>query len=333
MRNLETFCSMDVDLVKTELERFGIAVEVRTFSEIDVRRCDVVGRPVIYQSSEDEGLLYKSFIEDVLLALQFRGACLVPSFYCFRSHHNKVFWELLRDAVSSEEVKSIQSRCYGVLEEFLPGGVEYPQVIKASEGAGSRGVHLAHNAAEAARKCEEITLSANWRERLSERLSRKRIPGYVKRSLHRRKFVVQNFIGGLTHDYKVLAYGKKYYVVRRDNRPGDFRASGSGLLSWPEEPPQGLLDFASKVFGAFDAPAMSMDIAHDGEHFHLIEGQFVCFGPKSLQDSSHYFTPAEPGWRRVVEPSVLEEEFARCVAAYLEREQGGEPASTVGPTT
>jgi len=88
----------------------------------------------------------------------------------------------------------------------------------------------------AARKCEEITLSANWRERLSERLSRKRIPGYVKRSLHRRKFVVQNFIGGLTHDYKVLAYGKKYYVVRRDNRPGDFRASGSGLLSWPEEP-------------------------------------------------------------------------------------------------
>lgn len=310
---------MDVDRLRAEFARLGFDLDARPFSSVDLRKWDVRDCPVVYQSSEDKGLLYKSYIEDILLGLQLRGAFLVPSFYHFRAHHNKVFWELLRDATSCEEIKSIESRCYGVLEEMLPDSLTYPVVMKVSSEAGGRGVWLAHNAAQAERIAKQLTLSASWRERLNEWRNRKQILGYVRRSQHRRKFVTQNFISGLTHDFKVLAYGEKYYVVRRENRPNDFRASGSGRLSWPEELPTGLLDFSRKVFAAFDVPAMSLDVAYDGQRFHLLEGQFVSFGPKAMEDSEYFFVANESGWHKVTQKSLPEEEFAECIALFLKR--------------
>jgi len=50
--------------------------------------------------------------------------------------------------------------------------------------------------------------------------------------LHRSKFIVQEFIPDLSNDWKVLVFWDKYYVLRRKNRPNDFRASGSGLFSF-----------------------------------------------------------------------------------------------------
>ena len=90
---------------------------------------------------------------------------------------------------------------------------------------------------------------------------RRRKMGYVPYSMHRQKFLVQEFIPGLQGDFKVLVYWDRYYVVSRNNRPGDFRASGSGLLTWPEDPPGGLLEYAQRVFNHFRVPMISLDIA------------------------------------------------------------------------
>lgn len=325
-RNVKTLCSMDVDRLRAEFERLGFAVEARPFSSIDLRKFDLKDCPVVYQSSEDRGLLYKSYIEDTLLGLQLRGAFLVPSFYCFRAHHNKVFWELLRDATPCEEIKSIESRPYGVLEELQTDSLPYPVVMKASWGAGGNSVYLAHNAAEAEIIAKKMALSDSdsWKDKVNKWRDRKQNPGYVGHSRHRRKFVTQNYISGLTHDFKVLAYGEKYYVVRRENRPNDFRASGSGRLSWPEDPPALLLEFARKTFLAFDVPLMSMDIAFDGRRFHLLEAQFVTFGTIAMENSSHHFTMQEGRWKRVNGPSLPEAEFAGCVAAYIKRKLGSQ---------
>ena len=49
---------------------------------------------------------------------------------------------------------------------------------------------------------------------------------YHRASVHNRKFIVQNYIDGLSGDYKVLKYGSKFYSLYRKNRDNDFRASG-----------------------------------------------------------------------------------------------------------
>jgi len=90
---------------------------------------------VLYQTSEDRHLSYKSYIEDILLGMVIQGAKLVPSFRLFRAHHNKVFMVILRDLSPNGKIKNIRSKTFGVLEDFLNYAPATPFVIKPSEGA------------------------------------------------------------------------------------------------------------------------------------------------------------------------------------------------------
>jgi hypothetical protein len=142
---------------------------------------------------------------------------------------------------------------------------------------------------------------------------------YVPRSLHRQKFITQNLVPRLSEDFKVLVYGPKYYVVKRRNRKNDFRASGSGLISWPEDAPCHILNAARKMYQAFNVPCASLDIAFDGNKSYLLEMQFLMFGPMAMEHSQWHFTFSQGQWQRVDGPSVPEVEFATCVVDYLER--------------
>jgi hypothetical protein len=131
--------------------------------------------------------------------------------------------------------------------------------------------------------------------------------------------VSQTFIPELSGDFKVLVYWDKYYVLGRRNRPADFRASGSGLFSWPEEPPLDLLDYAKRVFDYFKVPVISLDIALSGDTPVLIEFQFVNFGPLTMEHSHWYFVQSEQNsWKKVEGKSMPEVEFARSVVRYFE---------------
>jgi glutathione synthase/RimK-type ligase-like ATP-grasp enzyme len=110
-----------------------------------------------------------------------------------------------------------------------------------------------------------------------------RRPGYRAESWHRGKFVVQDFVPGLDHDWKVLVYGEKLYVLRRGVRDGDFRASGSGKIAWPEAAPAAVLDLCWKLCRALDVPWLSVDVVTAGDSAHVIEFQVIYFGTLTLE--------------------------------------------------
>jgi len=143
---------------------------------------------------------------------------------------------------------------------------------------------------------------------------------YAAKSNHRSKFLIQNFVEGMDGDYKVVVYGQKYYVLSRKNRKNDFRASGSGIFEWSEEPVDGLFDFSKSVLESLDTPYISLDVGYLDSAFYLIEFQCLHFGNYTLEGSSFYFTKSDTGWDRVVEESILEREFARAVVGYIDRE-------------
>ena len=88
---------MNKDLLKKYFEKNGYKIVIKKFSDINFREENVEGQSIIYPSSEDNHRFYKSYIEDIILGLEVKGAHLIPKHNYLRAHDNKVFMEILRD--------------------------------------------------------------------------------------------------------------------------------------------------------------------------------------------------------------------------------------------
>jgi hypothetical protein len=308
-----------VERVCEGLRQAGFEPSVRQFADIDFRAESFAGLHIVYQSAEDPDLLYKSYLTDVLLGLLIAGANLIPRFPLFYAHHNKVFMEILREVGGVEHIRTLRSRQFGTLEEFAARVALQPGelVLKPSAGSLSTGIVRAKGERQKIAAARRMSRSGTWYDHLKDVVKRRvRDPWHIT-SNHRNKFVTQSFLPGLDHDYKILVYGDKYYVLVRRNREDDFRASGSGLFRWPEDVSPVLLDFARLTFERFDCPFIALDIAFDGAACHLLEMQFVMFGTLTLERSTFYFTRGAGGWHTVAETPDLDREFTASIVRYL----------------
>lgn len=325
---------IDVALLKEELEQAGHEVEIVCLHDIQFPS-KYKGWYVIYPSSEDYGLFYKEFLEDILLRLQMDGAILLPRFELFRAHHNKVFMDLYRTSLS-QPYQTLQSQFFYSVKDaqkVLNEENTYPMVLKAASGSGSAGVALARNAKEAMKKISKMGSVKYFDYEYSLKRKIRLILGKIKRKITgvkllelpevRQKMVAQNFIPGLTHDYKVLVFGDKYYLLRRKVKNSDFRASGSGIREFPDEfteTEEKVLEFAKGAYEELHTPLLSIDIAYDGERCHMIEFQCLNFGPYTLQFAESYYRKTGDGWQRIKGESVLEKEMANSYLYFAANE-------------
>ena len=330
MEDLLHFTSMDAPKMKARFEQAGFSVQVATFGELDLDR-DFRGRYVVYQTSEKKGPFYKHYVEDMVFHLERRGAILLPPFAHLKAHHNKCYMELMRREFRNPELKSLRAWCFGSVEEAVAGmPSRFPVVLKQTAGSGSEGVYLARNAEEYRRHAQAISQTAlgpGWCE-----VARAGIKQAVRKGLSplaakyrrtdppvRQPVVVQEFLPNLAGDYKVVVFGGKYYILYRQNREGDFRASGGGkLFVVPEAEREGLLDFARKAVAEIDYPMLGLDIAFDGQRYHLFEFQMIHLGPYTLQAAEFWHEFRDGKWTRFDGKSDLEAEFCRSLCAHVE---------------
>lgn len=322
----------DRDLLARSFEALGYRADFLSFCDVDFRGRDLRGHPFLYTSAEDQGLHYKAFVEDIVLGLQAAGAWVIPNFFLLRAHHNKVFMEILRDLESPGGASSPASRSFGTLEDLRSrlGEIALPTVVKAAAGSMGKNVFLCRTRAALLRAAARVSASRHLRSDLWDLGRKLRRRGYVRESLHRRRFVVQPFLPGLTSDWKVLVYGRKFYVLMRRARPGDFRASGSGRLEFIPKVPPAVLDFAEKVFRHFAIPQISLDIAVDGDKLRLFEFQTVYFGTTTIDEAPFHFERSATGWQRIDGRSRVEEEFARSVAEHLRERESSQERDRAG---
>lgn len=298
-------------------EKQNYQVRIKKFSEIDFLNTKYENFLVLYHSTEDPGLLYKDYIEDILLGLQLQGAVLIPKFEYFRAHHNKVFMEILRPTL--DKSKDLQSLFFGTLEELLEckNKFIFPLVLKSSAGARSKGVFLLKNLSElilVAKRTMRSLAFENAKMFVKSILKNKKSLYF---SNHRRKIILQKYIPGLSGDFKVLIYWDKYYIVERKNRTNDFRASGSGILSFPNEINEELLQYSMNIFKIAKVPYMGLDIAIKDGKFYLLEFQFVGMGNYALEKSDFYFAKDNEKWDKVYKKSVLENEIVRSLDRFI----------------
>jgi hypothetical protein len=310
----------DLDSLRAALDRRGYDTITLRYADLDLRAQDFSGENVLYQSSEDPGLLYKDYIEDLLLGMNMQGATLIPRFEYFRAHHNKIFMEVLRDVTLSPEIGGARAQSFGTLEDFMRRGsdVKLPAVLKTSAGSKGRGVTIAKDVSSMRRAAKRLARSISLHNLWWRGLHLFDARGFLRMSNHRRKFLVQDYVPGLAGDYKVVIYWDRYFVLYRHNRWSSPTASGSGRFSRPC-PPHIVLDFAESVMRSFSTPFMALDIGHAFDRCHLFEFQFLCFGQRTLEDAKCYYERQNGRWARVSSSPVLEQEFARSVDLYLRK--------------
>jgi glutathione synthase/RimK-type ligase-like ATP-grasp enzyme len=316
---------MNKDLLKKYFEKNGYKIVIKKFSDINFREENVEGQSIIYPSSEDNHRFYKSYIEDIILGLEVKGAHLIPKHNYLRAHDNKVFMEILRDMSGLEELKTIKTNHFGTYEEFIQKQTYFTEdkyVIKASEGAMSVGVELSKNKLDLRKKIKSISNSKDFKLDLKDKLRSFKHQGYIQESSNRKKYIIQNFIPNLINDWKIIIFGDKFYMFYRATRDNDFRASGSKKFTFNDDLPipDGIFNLAKKVFDSFDTPHLSLDIVFDGYNFHVIEFQFLYFGTIGHTKSESFFKKINNKWERIYENLDLEEVYVDSIVKFIEKE-------------
>ncbi len=310
---------MDKEKMTSFFREEGFHVTYKNFSDIDFKNTDYAGSLILYTSSEDKGFHYKDFIEDIVWGLELNGAVVIPEFKYLRANNNKVFMEILRDSFDDNPISDLPALYFGTYEDMRARmeSLEGQMVLKTARGAMSKGVSLGKNEIQVKKIARKYSRSPHYFAELWDIKNRIKHQGFKKDSLYRNKFVVQRFVPGLDHDWKVLVYGSKIYVLLRENRTHDFRASGSGKFRYTEDLPAGMLDFAWEVFSKMNVPNVSLDIVYDGKRFYVLEFQAIHFGTKTIENSDFSFNQTKDGWITIREKPDLEKVYVASISTYI----------------
>ncbi|WP_296384967.1 hypothetical protein [Winogradskyella sp.] len=291
-------------------------------SEVNFRDKKYKNCIFLYTTTEDNKEYYKLYIEDIVLGLEAIGAKVLPSFIHLKSHHNKVFMEILRDVQDFEPLNNIETQKFGTLEEFerhFEKG-EDNVVVKMASGASSLGVFLGKGYSDLLAKVKKASKTPHIKEDIKEGLRKVKHKDYIPVSNHRNKFITQNFIPNLTNDWKILIYLDKYYIFERPVRDNDFRASGSGkekyMFGDKANIPNGIFDYAKSIYEKLNAPMLSVDIAYANNQFYTLEFQFTGFGTSGQQLSENYFSYQDGKWETIYDKLDLEQVYADSIIGF-----------------
>lgn len=193
----------------------------------------------------------------ILSALEHAGLKVFPDFRTAWHFDDKVAQKYLFEAL---DIPSVPAHVFVERDKALAWveSTEFPKVFKLRRGAGSAGVQLVRNSQQARRLIKRafgrgFPVYDPWGS-LKERLYKMRSgqaslisllkgaariiypPRYSKILGRERGYVYfQDFIPENDSDTRVIVIGERAFGIRRMVRPGDFRASGSGRISYARE--------------------------------------------------------------------------------------------------
>jgi glutathione synthase/RimK-type ligase-like ATP-grasp enzyme len=222
--------------------------------------------------------------KSILLAAEKAGIKVFPDTQSYWHFDDKLSEKYLFEALG---IPHIPTNVFYSRDEALEWMLKatFPVVFKLRGGAGAQNVFLLRNKKEATyyinkmfskglnpqrsplhdfkNKINNHNANRDWRAAF------KRLPGTIRNimsmnnEMHREKgyFMVQDFLPDNNYDIRSAIYGEKAFIFRRINRPGDFRASGSGVRNYEyHESFESLVDLTFKAARKIGTQAMSFDI-------------------------------------------------------------------------
>jgi len=284
---------------------------IENIISFDLKSDDIV----VYTSSDDESI--RAYVKDIIYLIS-KQCTVIPSLDALMAHENKGFQQIFREKNGFGDLKG----SYFFHLDDAPEA--FPFVYKTAMGAGSSGVELIEE------KRDIKKIKGMFRTPLKRaiimlaralKLNPEEFNRYKYRYKKKRLSVSQQYLPGLVGDYKILIFGKKIFILERKVSKGTFKASGSGLFSFPSKKDisKDLLNYAKSIHEKLDVPYSSLDIAKSDAGFHLIEYQATNFGPYTLVESPGHFIFENDEWVYISGSSDLEDCFSEAILEYIER--------------
>ena len=213
--------------------------------------------------------------EKVYLLERFYGKIVVPNFSTVWHFESKVAQSYLFDLLNVKTPDTIVSFDYTEAKEIAERS-SFPVVRKKPAGAGSVNVKAIRSLKDLRRDMENTFSFSLWDRSLEEKNRFKRIAGglrhrwfwnlALRKLFHSQLFGVvywQEFIPGNDSDLRITVIGDRFATgFWRRNRPGDFRASGSGNIDYDTPLPEEALRCCLDISRRLDFDSMAYDILY-----------------------------------------------------------------------
>jgi len=316
----------DLGQIKEILEHAGAEVQVLGAHEVDISSLQSRRHvAALYASSQEPR--YKQYLQDIIANLHFSGVMLFPGLEYMLAHEDKAYQAI---KLTTTDINAPRSFVFGNKQQvykFLDRAI-FPLVGKSADGSGSKGVCLIKN----------IEDGKKWIDNhMFHRALRKGRPLYLRiiQRIFKPKpvlgiLVLQEFIPNLKGDWKILIWGDTACGLYRQNRSNDFRASGSGNISFIEIPTR-ILNFTYEILDKLDLPWGSFDIGYDGKQCFLLEYQGIHFGLTTAEKGLFYYVRNSDGtWEKHMGRIQIETEIAKIVVNSLAKRGWLSSTATVG---
>jgi glutathione synthase/RimK-type ligase-like ATP-grasp enzyme len=245
----------------------------------------------------------------VTYALEAKGLVVFPDSATCWHYDDKVGQKYLLEAIGAPVPQS------WVFYELKPAldwvdTAEFPKVFKLRGGAGSDNVRLVKNRAAARSLCRRafgsgFPSSQSYFHDSATKIRRTRTAGSLVAKLHRapssilnairtshalprsRGYVYfQEFLPDNAFDTRVTVIGDRVFAFIRRNRPGDFRASGSGDLHYDlNSIDMACVRTAVSVARRLGAQSLAFDFLRDSESQPVIIETSYCYQAEAVFNS------------------------------------------------
>jgi glutathione synthase/RimK-type ligase-like ATP-grasp enzyme len=291
---------------------------------VEVLKLDLKRSDVMQQLKDCDGVMWhwyhipddKQSAPKILDAIETNlGIAVFPDHNSRWHYDEKVAQHYLLEALDAPRIKSWVFWDYAEAVRFAQSA-QYPMVFKLSVGAASANVIKVHNSAEALRQIDKtfkgvyFPYSLNEFEFKSRLLSPAYYKGIIKRALRSLPYIFTNqypplpeyyllqknyayfqeFCADNSHDIRVTVIGNRAWAFTRENRSGDFRASGSGRVDYDEAKiPPGAIKLAFELSRKIGAQSLAYDIMFDNQRRLVINEISYCYVFKAVLNAPGYW--------------------------------------------
>lgn len=253
------------------------------------------------------------FARQLILSLEKGGLKVFPSVDSSWHFDDKLGQKYLLESIDAPMVKSYAFYDKESASKWL-NETTFPKVFKLRNGAGAHNVQLIKSKKEALRYVNRVFsrgFKSNHRGAvLDEKLWHFKRDKSLKSFLNIGKGLVrfvfpheirnllpieknylyaQDFIPNCDHDIRVFVIGKRAVTKKRMVREGDFRASGSGKMTWDlDQISSDCVKMAFEVTEKLGAQSIAFDFVLDGDDYKIVEISYAA-SPRGFPECPGYW--------------------------------------------
>jgi len=320
--------SMQVPRLVEHARQQGVSVDTYSYHQAINQVRDIRHTAIFYSFSQISNT--RHYLKDLIYYLDNGSNLVVPAFDLLMCHEDKGFQELYKRRLG---LQGLATLFFSSPEELRDYDLTFPVVVKEAAGTNGKQVHLIRSRPELERLVRGFSaiplldrIDLIRRKHFRRRKHYAEYPNYDNRTDYHqyipyvtrdRSFIVQEFVPGLTFDYRVLILYDRFYMMKRGMRPNDFRGSGTKMHDFNYQVDPQLFNFAAEIHRRCDTPFLSLDIGFKDGRYYLFEFQALHFGLGVYAKQQGYFSRRKGEYVHTICPPDLERDIMGGLIKYL----------------